>query len=144
MYPGNKRNTPTPTYKLIPNIKVENTKKDFSISKEITLCNNIDLNETYSYYKYMNEDLSNTDIVNDNKITNKYQYNAVQHLNINIDDTNTYHTVFVCAYKVADDGLHPFIQYLLYKESNTEILDFPNFIYISPEHSVNYSTILLN
>ena len=51
MYPGNKRNTPT--YKVIPNIKVEERKNDFDsfFSNEITLCNNIDLNETYSYYK---------------------------------------------------------------------------------------------
>jgi hypothetical protein len=144
MYPGNKRNTPT--YKVIPNIKVEHLKNDCdsSFSKEITLCNNIDLNETYSYYKYMNDDLSNTPNENDNQNTNTYKYNAIEGLDININNAINYHTVFVCAYKVVDDGLHPFLQYLLYKEKNTDVLEFPNFNYVSPEHSVNYSTILLN
>lgn len=142
MYPGNKRNTPP--YKVIPKIEVENIKNEFSFSKEITLCNNIDLNETYSYYKYMNDEISNTGIVNEQKLTNTYKYKAIDNLNINIDNTHNYHTVFVCAYKVVDDGLYPFIQYLLYKETKTDILNFPNFIYISPEHSISYSSILLN
>lgn len=141
-----KRNVPK--YKVIPsiNIKAENTKNEYesSFSKEITLCNNIDLNETYSYYKYMNADLTNISNVNDNKNTNTYKYKAIESLNIKINNTTNYHTVFVCAYKVIDDGQTPFIEYLLYKEKNTDILEFPNFIYVSPEHSINYSTILLN
>lgn len=142
MYPGNKKNTPK--YKLLPNINVDIIKPETSFLKEISLFNNIDLNETYSYYKYMNDDLTNTGIVNDNKSKNTYKYNAIQHLNISIDDTKNYHTVFVCAYKIIDDGMQPFIQYLLHKNSKTDILDFPNFIYTSPEHSINYSTLLLN
>lgn len=143
MYPGNKRNTKNRNFAV--NVEGTNTKNDEYLAlKEISLLNNIDLNETYLYYKYMNNDLTNTDIVNDNKITNIYKYKATESLNINIKSANTYNKVFVCAYKVVDDGRSPFIQYLLYKESKINMLDFPNFNYISPEHSINYSTILLN
>jgi hypothetical protein len=146
MYPGNKRNTPK--YKVIPNINEKHITQETSssISKEISLFHNIDLNETYSYYKYMNNDndLSNAHIVYDNTTKHTYKYKATEGLNLKINNTNTYDKVVVCAYKIANDGLFPFVQYLLYKENKINTLNFPTFNYISPEHSINYSTILLN
>jgi hypothetical protein len=68
---------------------------------------------------------------------NFYNYNAKQFLTFNINDcleSNTFYEIKIIAYEVNNDGVNPFLQFLLFKDDFLQYLSLP-FI------PLNYNTV---
>lgn len=80
---------------------------------------------------------------------NFYNYNAKQHLINNIDyclESNTFTQIKIVAYEVKNDGVYPFLQFLLLKDDILDNLTLPviplNYSNTSTEQIINMTTIL--
>jgi len=57
-----------------------------------------------------------------------YNYNIRQNLNDNIDsilEKNNYNNIKLCCYNINNEGLYPFLQYYLFKNPLSSLLEFP-------------------
>lgn len=107
---------------------------------------NIDLNETHSFYKYMEniEKINNDDDIYEEPIPLLYKYNGLNTLNTNVVSQEDFTNVYICAHKIiGDGGLYPFLQYLLIKDPETNVISFPTFPYSGPDVPIYESKIIL-
>ena len=108
-----------------------------------------DSSENRDYYKYMDKlkiESKYDELVPETMLvenSNIYKYNALNLLNSESSTTKPYNTVVLCAYAIVNDALHPFIKYLLFKDTDTCTFDFPMFIHSDEEIPVQYSTSLI-
>jgi hypothetical protein len=94
---------------------------------------NIDLNETRGFYKYMEyiEKINNDDDTYEEPMPLLYKYNGVDTLNKDEVCQQDFTNVFICAHKIIGDrGVCPFLQYLLVKDTKTNVISFPSFPYL--------------
>ena len=109
---------------------------------------NIDLNETPIFYKYMdyvdNVNTTTNEDIYEEPVPLLYKYGGVDALNTTETSNQDYDTVFICAHKIIGDGvLYPFIQYLLMKDPETNVIHFPSFQYFGSDVPIYESKILL-
>ena len=145
MFPGSINKNNKPDIHNLNNINM--TKTQYS---------NIDLNETFEFNKYMNTNPTNQphDLP---KINNKnYNYDILDLIKTDTDfniEPNT--VIHICSYRIITTELYPILMYLLYKDPNLDIFNFPNFKYsnyINPilfaetilYNLLNFNKILLN
>lgn len=136
MNPGYK-NKPRPSY-IFENI--ENNNVNFKTYE------NMDLNETHSFYKYMEyiEKINTDNDVYEEPTPLMYKYNGLNTLNTNDVSQEYFDNVFICAHKIiGDGGLYPFLQYLLVKDPKTHVINFPTFSYSGTDVPMYESKIIL-
>jgi hypothetical protein len=80
---------------------------------------------------------------------NFYNYNAKQFLTSNINDcleSNTFNEIKIIAYEVNNDGVYPFLQFLLFKDDFLPYLSLPfiplNYNIVNTEQIINMAKIL--
>jgi hypothetical protein len=104
---------------------VENNNLNF------TSYENIDLNETRGFYKYMEyiENVNHDDDMYEEPVPLLYKYNGLDKLHTVEVCQQEFDHVFICAHKIIGDRGLPFLQYLLVKEPKTNVIGFPSFSY---------------
>lgn len=80
--------------------------------------------------------------MNSQEESNFYNYIALDNLIDNIDNTQLNNiTIKINAYEIKNNGTYPFLQYLLYKDEESETLFFPLLPNITKINSVNIITM---
>jgi hypothetical protein len=103
------------------NLNVDNNSECNTIYSNFTECCDED--------EYCDSDDSNTNVASSYCTDkNKYSYDALKYLQNNIYDIENFsqiNNIYLCIYKINNESLYPFLQYLLVKDNISGLLTFP-------------------
>jgi hypothetical protein len=83
-----------------------------------------------------------TNKINPNEDSNNVNYEAINNLSKNIDNelfSNLFTNINICAYQIINKEKNPFLQFLLYNDTNNTSLSFPSIDILTIEQIIDIS-----